>query len=108
MTQRPMPPLQHTASGAKTMLPRGLWGQLVCVLVAKTRWPSSVVADVASDQQQGSGYWAHPAVGDAGLHAMGAGLGVQKELLLPVHVGCYMPAFELQGEAWPVNEICLT
>ena len=106
VTQRPMPPIQHTASGAKTTLPRGLWGQFVCILVAKMRWPGSVVADVASDQQQGSGYWAHPAVGDAGVHAVGAGLGLQKGLLLPVHVGCYAPALELHGEAWPVNDTC--
>ena len=96
--QRPMPPLQTGPSGAKIILPRqGFLGQFTCVLLARNSWPSSVVAAVASRQLQGSGFWAHPAVGDAALHALGAALGRQTELLLPTQLGCYAPGAELQG-----------
>ena len=96
-------PPQHASRLAKAGLPSSFLDQITSV----TGQPSSVVAGVVSSQQQGSGYWAHPAVGDAALHVMGAVLGGQKELLLPALIGCYAPASELQGGNLICCQLCL-
>ena len=59
-----------------------------------------MLAAVDSVQQLGSGFWAHPAVADAGLHAMAAGFpaGTAQAVLLPATLGCHTASQELRGE----------
>ena len=81
-------------------MPAGFLQQLACVLVANSQRAGCVLGAVDSTQQLGSGFWAHPAVSDAALHALGAGFAgsATRELLLPASLGCHCACQELHGE----------